>query len=66
MKASDILIRALLVTPLLLFEIEPGASGGSYDHNNFGVDQRPLEQRHLAAADSEGRTSWTNDLYLTS
>ena len=55
MKASRILIRALLAVPLLLIEIEPGASDGSDDHNNCGVDERPLAQRHLAT-DSEGRT----------
>lgn len=57
MKAAGILIRALLAMPLLLFEIDPGTSGGTDGHGNFDLDQRQLEQRHLAAADGEGRTN---------
>jgi len=45
MKAAGILIRALLTLPLLLVEIDPGASGGTDGHGNFDVDQRQLEQR---------------------
>jgi hypothetical protein len=55
MKASGILIRALLAVPLLLVEIEPGAIGGSDGRSNVDRHQRQLEQRYLGAADGKDR-----------
>jgi hypothetical protein len=55
MKASGILIRALLAIALLLVEIDPGAIGGSDGRTNFDVHQRQLEQRYLGAAGGKDR-----------
>jgi hypothetical protein len=55
MKASGILIRALLAMPLLLVEIEPGAIGGSDGRTDIDGHQRELEQPHLGAAGGNDR-----------
>jgi len=55
MKASGILIRALLAMPLLLVEIEPGSIGGSDGRTNFDVYKRQLEQHHLGASGDKDR-----------
>ena len=66
MKTSGILVRALLAMLLLLVEIDPGASGGSNGRTKVDGHQRQPEQRHLGAADGQGRICRTNYLYFTS